>query len=440
MWDALQRGLAGEVILPGSPGYEEARKPAMARFHDSEPAAVVRCAAAEDVAETIGFARRAELPFAARSGGHDFAGRSSTPGIVIDVSPLAEIAFAGDVATIGAGARLGDVYTALAAHGRTIAAGCGPEVGVAGLVLGGGLGILGRAHGTTSDQLLGAQVVLPDGRVVGCDEHHDEDLFWALRGAGHAGVGVATSFAFRTLAAPHATSFRLTWPHAAAAAVIDAWQHWAPDAPDELAASALLTPDGVHLFGAMAGAEQDAVALLEQFVGRAGADPAASQTTHLPYLETKQHLAGSGPGDADEHGHVYCKSEFFRDPLPAEAVTALVGQFADRVGAGETRTLDFSPWGGAYNRVAADATAFVHRGDRFLLKHEVTIDPARADRDAARRWLSRSWEIAHPHGTGRAYQNFPDLDLADAPRAYYGANLERVRQVTARLAGDAVER
>ena len=287
MWDALQRGLAGEVILPGSPGYEDARKPALARFHDSEPAAVVRCAAAEDVAETIGFARRAELPFAARSGGHDFAGRSSTPGIVIDVSPLAEIAFAGDVATIGAGARLGDVYTALAAHGRTIAAGCGPEVGVAGLVLGGGLGILGRAHGTTSDQLLGAQVVLPDGRVVGCDEHHDEDLFWALRGAGHAGVGVATSFAFRTLPAPHATSFRLTWPHAAAAAVIDAWQHWAPDAPDELAASALLTPDGVHLFGAMAGAEQDAAALLEQFVGRAGADPAASQTTHLPYLETQ---------------------------------------------------------------------------------------------------------------------------------------------------------
>ena len=431
MWDALQRGLAGEVILPDSPDYEAARKPAIARFHDARPAAVVRCGAPEDVAETIVFARGAGLPAAARSGGHCFAGRSSTPGVVIDVAPLDQVALADGVATIGAGARLGDVYAALAAHGRTIAAGCGPDVGIAGLVLGGGLGILGRLHGLTSDQLLGAQVVLADGRIVGCDEQHDTELFWALRGGGHTGVGVATSFAFRTLEARAATSLLLTWPHADAVALIDAWQHWGPDAPDELAASVLLTPGGCHLFGAMIGEEAETEALLGQLVDRAGADPASSHLTHLPYVETKRHLAEAGPGEADEDGLVYCKSEYFGQPLPVEAIAALVEHFSAGHADGETRTLDFSPWGGAYNRVPAGATAFVHRDDRFLLKHEVSIDPATADAGAARRWLARSWEIGHAHGTGRAYQNFPDPELDDELRAYYGANLERLRRVRA---------
>jgi FAD/FMN-containing dehydrogenase len=441
-WEALQRAIAGEVVRPGSPDYEVARLPAIARFRDVRPAAVVRCRAPEDVAETLRFARAEGLPTAARSGGHCFAGRSSTTGIVIDVGPLSDISLAADVATIGAGARLGDIYDALAAHGRTIAAGCGPAVGIAGLVLGGGFGILGRAHGLTCDQLLGAQVVLPDGRVVGCDEQHHADLFWALRGAGAAGFGVATSFAFRTVPAPAATSFHLTWPQSVAVALIDAWQRWAPDAPDELAASLLLAGGGVHLFGAMTAGEAGTVAQLEGYVTRAELDPITSDTTHLPYRETKRHLADHGPGDLDERRHSYGKSEYFREPLPTEAIAALVEHYADAPADGEARILDFNPWGGAYGRVPAGGTAFVHRDARFLLKHEVVVDPEAGDRAAARRWLARSWELVHPWGTGGSYQNFPDPDLPDEPRAYYGANLERLRNVTRdgpSLSADALE-
>jgi FAD/FMN-containing dehydrogenase len=433
-WDDLQRAIAGDVVLPGSPEYETARKPAIARFQDAHPAAVVRCRAPEDAAETLAFARAEGLPTAARSGGHCFAGRSSTTGIVIDVAPLSDVSLAADVATIGAGARLGDIYDALAAHGRTIAAGCGPEVGIAGLALGGGFGILGRSEGLVCDQLLGAQVVLPDGRIVGCDEQHDPDLFWAVRGAGAAGFGVATSFAFRSVPAPPATSFRLTWPHTAAAALIGAWQDWAPEAPTELAASLLLTPTGVHLFGAYIGGEAEAVALLDQLVAGAGGEPAASDTVHLPYRETKRYLAEHGPGGLDERWLSYSKSEYFRESLPADAIAALVEHYASAPRDGEARALDLTPWGGAYARVPADATAFVHRDARFLLKHEVAVDPAAGDGDAARRWLARSWEIVHPYGTGGSYPNFPDPDLPDEPRAYYGANLERVRRVL-----DAVE-
>jgi FAD/FMN-containing dehydrogenase len=161
-WDALKDVIGGKVVLSDSPGYDSFRKPANARFHDVWPRAVVRCETPEDVSETVCFAGRSGLRTAIRSGGHCFAGHSSTEGIVVDVSPMSSVSVSGDVTTVGAGARLGDLYDALDEHGLTIPAGCGPSVGISGLTLGGGLGILGRKHGLTSDSLLGAQIILAD--------------------------------------------------------------------------------------------------------------------------------------------------------------------------------------------------------------------------------------------------------------------------------------
>jgi FAD/FMN-containing dehydrogenase len=154
---ALQGVVAGDVILPGSPEYEQVHRPVTARFHNVRPRAVVLCKTATDVSETISFASRAGLETAVRSGGHSVAGLSSTRGIVIDVTPMRSVSVSGGLATVGAGLRLGDLYDALHEHGLTIPAGCGPSVGIAGLTLGGGVGILGRKYGLTSDQLLGAQ-------------------------------------------------------------------------------------------------------------------------------------------------------------------------------------------------------------------------------------------------------------------------------------------
>src|ERR671931_238355 len=282
-WDALQGAIEGEVVLPDSHEYESLRRPQIARFHELRPRAVVLCRTPADVSETIAVARRSGLPTAVRSGGHCFAGRSSSEGIVVDVTPMSSVEVSGGVAKIGAGARLGDVYDALRDHGLTMAAGCGPDVGIAGLALGGGLGILGRKHGLTSDQLVGAQIVLADGRFIECDAHHHKDLFWALRGGGGGTFGVVTSLTFKTLPAPAATTFHLTWPYAQAATVVEAWQRWSPPAPDEMAASLLVTasddpgkPPRAHVFGAMLGGESETAELLEQLVGRVGADPASA--------------------------------------------------------------------------------------------------------------------------------------------------------------------
>jgi FAD/FMN-containing dehydrogenase len=234
---ALEAVVEGSVVPRDSPVFEDVRKPAWAQFEDIAPDAVVLCMTTEDVAETITFARRVGAEIAARSGGHCFAGRSSTRGLLIDLSEMRSVTVTDGLATVEAGALLGDVYERLDSHGLTIAAGSCPSVGIAGLTLGGGLGILGRTHGLTSDQLVGARVVLADGRVVDCDEHREPDLFWALRGAGGGQFGIVTTFLFRTIPAEDLTCFKLGWPYAQAAAAVELWQDWAPDAPDELAAS-----------------------------------------------------------------------------------------------------------------------------------------------------------------------------------------------------------
>ena len=172
-WNALSSAIAGDVVLPGSDGYEAARKPAMARFWDIAPLAVVRCRTPEDVAEALALARRSGIDVTARSGGHCFAGRSSTRGLLA----RRRSDECGDRrGRHGDGGRRRQcsaaLYDALAEQGRTIAGGCGPTVGIAGLTLGGGLGILGRRHGLTADQLLAAEIVLADGQAVRCDEHH----------------------------------------------------------------------------------------------------------------------------------------------------------------------------------------------------------------------------------------------------------------------------
>jgi FAD/FMN-containing dehydrogenase len=452
-WGALQRAIDGEVVLPGLADYESVRKPVMARFEHLRPAAVVRCATPADVVATLAFARGLSLPMVIRSGGHSAAGRSSTDGIVLDVTPMRSVAVADEVATVGAGVRLGDLYDALAEHGLTIPAGCGPSVGIAGLTLGGGLGILGRKHGLTCDHLLRAQVVLADGRVVECDEHHDGELFWALRGAGGGQFGVVTSLVFRTLPAPATTVFQLVWPPAAAAAAVQAWQMYAPDAPEELDATLRLTATGdgerllsgrgprVEAVGSVLDGEADAAELIGELVGRVGVDPVAASRRHLPHRDAKRYLEGlgsvedrreqSGPERPPQPAHLYTKSEFFRRNLPGQTIAALVENVTQGLAPGQSREVDFLPWGGAYNRVPADATAFAHRSERFLIQHlvQVPADATPAEHPAARDWLSRSWSLVHPWGSGVVYPNFPDPDLQDWEHAYHGTNYDRLLRV-----------
>ncbi|HEX5621509.1 MAG TPA: FAD-binding oxidoreductase [Solirubrobacteraceae bacterium] len=382
-----------EVLRPGGAGYDTARKPQIERFAQIRPAAIAKCRTTHDVVEALALAKREGNGLAVRSGGHCFAGRSSTTGVLIDTSVLDTIALNAEVVTVGSGAKVSAIYDALAPE-RTIAGGCGVTVGIAGLALGGGLGVLGRRYGLTCDQVTAAEVVLASGEVVDADD----DLLWALRGSGGGQFGVVTNLTLKTVPAPPTKCFHITHPLDEAAALIDWWQRVSPDAPDETAASLVVRPDGVHLFG----------------VG----DIDAETTEAMPYREAKRWLNENGPPEQDPTADERSKSEFFHDLIPAGTIATLVEHFANGTGA---RELDFSPWGGAYNRTKPDATAFPHRDARFLLKHTGPAD-----------WVERAYAITHPHGTGGAYVNFPDPYLENAAAAYHGPNLERLREIKAR--------
>jgi FAD/FMN-containing dehydrogenase len=434
----LRAALTGELLLPGSPGYDAARRPAIANFTDVRPLAVVRCATPDDVAAAIGFTGEHGLPVAVRAGGHSFTGQSSTTGVLIDLAPMNRIEVEDGRLRVGAGARLGQVYDELAAHGLTIPAGCGATVGIAGLTLGGGLGILGRMHGLTSDRLIAAEVVLPDGRRLTCNSGEHPDLFWLLRGGGCPGV--VTELQFATVPALATTGFHLRWTQPAAAALVQAWQAWAPDAPDELAASLLVSVAGevrrpavASVFGAFTGTEADAVAALGGLLALVGLPPESAAYRHGSHGEVKRFLNEidvHGGGVVDPLGLVYCKSEFFDRSLPPEVVAALLDALTGDRSPGELRELDFTPWAGAYARVPADATAFAHRGARFLLKHGLTVPAAAVE--PGRRWLRRSWDLTRPWGTGGSYPNFPDSDLPSPTDSYHTTNAARVRRVRER--------
>lgn len=193
----------------------------------------------------------------------------------------------------------------------------------------------------------------------------------------------------------------------------------------------------------MLGTEFDIEELLDELVVRAGVDPSSAVLKHAPYRETKRYLAERGLDDDRLNGHPYNKSEFFRGPLPAEAIAALVKNLSEGRVPGQSRELDFTPWAGAYNRVSTEATAFAHR---LRPPRRALPAPARGRRRARRpgRREGDRPELAGafvgvraPVRLGGVYPNFPDPDLEGWARAYHGENLERLMHLKGRYDPDS---
>jgi FAD/FMN-containing dehydrogenase len=420
----LAREIDGELFTPDSPSYDAVRRPHNPAFRNARPRLVVRCRSVSDVVVAVDHARRNGIHVVPRGGGHCFAGRSSTEGIVLDLAELDDITIAANgLATIGAGARLDQVYAALHRKGRTIPAGCGGTVGIAGLTLGGGIGLLGRTHGLTCDHLVGAQVVLAEGPVVECDRDRHPDLFWALRGAGGGQFGVVTSLTFDTMEEPATTRFEGHWSDVALDELVSVWQTWAPDVVDAVTANLSLVAEPgrsvrATLFGASLLGEAATRDLLGDFSAAAGVSRALDLRSGVAFTELKDTFDDLDPR-VDPESAIRIRSEFFAHPMRRSTVAAVVARFEDRTNSAP-RQLTFTPMGGAYNRSAESATAFAHRDERFLLEH------IGAPTDT---WIDSSWAIAHADGSGHVYPNFPDPALDDWTTAYHAGNHSRLAEV-----------
>jgi FAD/FMN-containing dehydrogenase len=437
-WRALGAAIQGEVVRPDDDGYAEARLLFNRRFDDLRPAAVVFVTSAADVAECLRFARAHDIPPAVRSGGHSYAGWSSGNGrLVIDVRRMNHITVHPGAALVGAGAVLGDVYAALAEHGVTISGGTCPSVGVSGLTLGGGHGLLSRAYGLSCDNLVEATLVTADGAVRTCGAEQEPDLFWALRGAGNGSLGVVTELRLRTHAVHESSSAELVWPWSRAAAVLAAWQDWAPDLPDEMWAALRLQKD----------AAGPAVSVVAFALG--GHDELAEQLAALPdgrtrdeirtepHLDTIRRFAGETSGP-DERPSYDVRSDFFARSMPAEAIRAAITT-VENAPAGVTASVAAVAMGGAVNRRPAHETAFVHRHHRFLAQYEASWDHLDETGTVdAEEWLTAIHTAMRPYASGEAYQNDVDPRLPDWRRAYYGSAADRLEEIEHRYDPDRV--
>ncbi|HEX6686990.1 MAG TPA: FAD-binding oxidoreductase [Candidatus Limnocylindrales bacterium] len=415
------------------------------------PAVVVACSGPRDVADAVGLARRRGLPLAVRGGGHSYAGHSSTDGVLILTHGLNSLALQDDLLTVGSGQTLGGVSDFLARHGRLLPSGSCPTVGVAGIALAGGFGWRGRLHGLTTDQVVAVSIVLADGSLCRVSATGEPELFWALRGGGAGSFGVVTSLTLRThplapLHAVHAVhalhAVHAGFPLPEAVDVIDRWQRHAHVLPDSVTLEVALTapdhadePVAVELFGVapdrdLLSAALDAldVVPLAPSLRWFGLDAGAAARYLAGRSDRRNEAFHQPPDPIGRPPFLYVKSEYFRRHLPRDTIAALVENFAAQRVYGEYRDLEFTPWGGAYARVAPEATAFPHRDPLFMVSHTVLAGanaPAQ-QRASAKGWLRRSWELLRPFGCGGVYPGYPDPDLDAWALAYYGANLDRL--------------
>ena len=245
----LDQALSGRLSRPGDDRYAAATA-IWVKSVGPKPRAVAHCRTAQDVQSAIRAARDCDLPLSVRGGGHDWAGRALCGGIVIDLTAMNDVTLSPDyrAARISGGARASDVLAVTDPRGLAVVTGSCSSVGMTGLTLGGGYGSLTGCFGLALDNLLGAEVVLADGRTVTASLNNEQELFWALRGGG-GNFGVVTSMRHRTHYLPSVHSGMLLFPFAEARAVLEACIDIMATAPEELAIQLGLVggPDGLPL-------------------------------------------------------------------------------------------------------------------------------------------------------------------------------------------------
>ena len=432
---ALKKALAGPLVLPGDSRYATASLPFNAALGVRKPAAIAQVASRADVRTCVLRVGGRGIPLAARSGGHSYPGYS-TPngGVVVDVSALRSITVNADgTAVVGAGARLIDVYSALAAHGRALPAGSCPTVGVAGSTLGGGLGVVARAYGLTCDHLKSTTVVAADGAIVTVDANHNADLFWALRGGGGGNGAIVTDFTFTTVPAPTVTIFSLHFPAAKTANVLRAWSQWMDAAPDRLsslcAVTAAATPTN-RVTGTWTGAVAGLSAQLSALIAEVGAAPTTRTTHTYGYLDAMKYFASclnatvaachsnSTPGGTLGRDAFRAASRMLQHTVTASTASAVVNLMSRQSG----MVLLFDSLGGQVGRVKLTDTAFPHRAAHASVQ---VYSGSAASGPAVTRVQQALAPIV---GTG-AYVNYVNPAQTDWATAYYGANLPRLRSV-----------
>ena len=425
----LKASFSGELIGPEDQTYEQARRVYNSMI-DKYPRLIARCTDLADVMAVVNFARDNDLLLAVRGGGHNGAGLGvCDDGIVLDLSLMNGIRVDPDTRTIRAegGCTQGAINHAGSPFGLAVPAGVVSTTGIGGLTLGGGHGYLARKYGLAIDNLLEADVVLADGRLVTASAQQNEDLFWAIRGGG-GNFGVVTSFLFQAQPVGEVTAGLMLWDFEQTAEMMRWYDQFLPAASEDLYGFfAIMNVPPIPLFpvhlhnrtvcgivwchlGAREQAEKDLDAVRESH------PPTFEQMGPMPITALLSMFDALMPPGLQW----YWKGDFV-----TELSDAAIEQHV-RYGSQLPTPLSIMhlyPIDGQVNRIPRDATAFSFREARYSMVI-AGIDPDPASNEKMIDWAREYWDALHPYSAGGAYVNFMMDEGVDRVQATYRDNYQ----------------
>jgi FAD/FMN-containing dehydrogenase len=426
--------LRGRVVQPGDADYDGSRRVYNAMI-DRHPRLIVYCRDVADVMRGVNFARAQSLRLSVRCGGHNAGGLGvCDDGLVLDLSSMKGIRVdaAARTVRVEGGCTWGDVDHATHAFGMATPCGIIGTTGVGGLTLGGGIGHLTRKCGLAVDNVLEADVVLADGRLVTASAENEPDLYWGLRGGG-GNFGVVTSFLFRLHPVDQVVAGPTFWPLERTAEVMRWYREFIVKAPEDLNGFfAFLTVPPVDPYPAAlqgqkvcgvvwcwTGAAADADAVFKPV--REFGPPLMHGVQPMPFTALQAAFDALYPP-----GHQW----YWRADFVNELTDAAIAEHA-RFGAmlpTPQSTMHLYPIDGAAHRAKPADTPFAYRDARWA-EVMVGVSPEAQDAPKISAWAKSYWDAVHPHSAGGAYVNFMMEEGDERVRASYRGNYDRLVQV-----------
>ena len=446
--DALRAKLSGTLLLPTDSTFATENQPANDEFAGITPIAIAMCVDPEDVIACVNWCREEGIQPVIRGGGHNYAGFSTTQGLLIKTTPMNSVTVddANGTVTIGAGALNKELLANVVNTNFMVPIGTCLEVGFTGLVLGGGLGDNSRWAGITADHLVSTDVVLANGSAVTASSAQNPDLFWAARGGAGGNFGVHTKHVVSLVEIPHRQigafelKFRGIEDCIASFMAFDKIMHSAPDRLSGfLAVTNLNRPSGKasdpnrYPVATFCGSYIGPVAELKDLLRPLQQSAKAFHTEIVSQEFWQAQIDWLSVPKLPVHGLAET-AHFTNKALPATAVDQLIRRVASAPGGTpdaycEVRLMCWT--GGKVNTIAPDATAYVHRSSTGLLRPAIWWQPtssAGVQRDM-QGWFNETLRFITPLCQPSAFQNWPYRGLPNALEQYYGANLTRLSQV-----------
>jgi FAD/FMN-containing dehydrogenase len=436
-WADLARQMQGRLVRPGDADFASLNVQWALQYITELPTAIARCTSEADVIACVRWAVANKIPFSTRSGGHSYGGFSRSPGLIVDLGLIrsVEVDGAAGRVTAGGGSLNGTLFEPLKAAGLAYRHGSCPNVGLAGLLTGGGITLTMRDRGLACDGLESTRMVLWDGSVISCSETENPEVFWAVRGAGGGNFGIHTQFTLRTFPALPTTRFNLRW-YSNLEAVFDRLHELALTGPSTLAIRSAVAsttePEGrrvhVRTSGQLYGSEDELMRLLRPALDVA--TPELMDIKTEPYWDSQAFLA-SNELTAYQHN----RSRFFFGPVSTTARDAVFSHVRNwNEAAGTGLSVTFHTLGGRIREMGPEDTSVPFRDATLLAACVVSWKAEHVDLSPS--YLPRVdalYDELAPYASSYSFINFPDRRLAQPLVSYHGVHLPRLMSVKQRV-------